>query len=362
MRKRGGFGSLLGATVAAAMAAALAAPITMLVIGGVSFFAPIDSALAQTPGTAGPVTINDLFTGDSVDLNRDAAQKLADAARKAQAPGQCPLGRLTINTPAGEELFQLALGQARRDVVLAFLDRQGINASRFFADVKVGGTQSNVRLDYNVARDDIAPTLDVQWTPPKGTKVRVGTRITAKAIARDDANRWQTGIKTIDLDVQGGGQFGFGDYPQPQPPCESPPPPRTLEGVYTVPANPPPIVRLRARTNDFANHHDTDIGEFPTGDWYGQIKWSMFGGDGVGHHGTIDIAVSYDGRGNLTGRVVGTEQVAAGGGNPCKHIFSTPPRMSANVVGQYTPGANTMSVEFAERDDTMGLYKLELRT
>jgi len=145
-----------------------------------------------------------LFTGDSVDLNRDAAQKLADAARKAQAPGQCPLGRLTINTPAGEELFQLALGQARRDVVLAFLDRQGINASRFFADVKVGGTQSSVRLDYNVARDDIAPTLDVQWTPPKGTKVRVGTRITAKAIARDDANRWQTGIKTIDLDVQGG--------------------------------------------------------------------------------------------------------------------------------------------------------------
>ena len=36
------------------------------------------------------------------------------------------------------------------------------------------------------------PKLDVTWTPPKGTKVSVGTRITAKAVARDDANRWQS--------------------------------------------------------------------------------------------------------------------------------------------------------------------------
>ncbi len=111
--------------------------------------------------------------------------------------------------PKGDELFQKALGFARRDAVLAFLDRQGIKASRFFADVKIEGTQSNVRLDYNVSRDTIPPKLNVEWTPPKGSKVKAGDRITAKAVARDDANLWQTGIKTIDLTLMAAGSLAL---------------------------------------------------------------------------------------------------------------------------------------------------------
>ena len=287
-----------------------------------------------------------LFTGDSVDMNRDAAQRLADAARRAQAPGACPVGRLTINVPAGDRPFQDSLGSARRDVVLAFLNSQGIDPSRFFADVAVGGTQNNVRLDLNVARDDVAPTVDVTWSPPKGTKVKVGTRITAKAVARDDANRWQSGIKTIDLTVEGGGLFGFHDFPQPPPTCERPPPPRTLEGVYIVPASPPPLVRLHAIAKDYAGN-ETDVwAEFPTGDWYGQIKWSQFSAGGEGHYGILDIAVAYDERGNLTGRAVGEDHLA---NNSCAIIISTPARTSAKVVGQYTPGANTMSLQFSSQ-------------
>ena len=76
----------------------------------------------------------DLFAGGSVDLNPDAATQLVDAARKAQAPGDCPLGRIIIFTAEGDPLFQEALGAARRDAVLGLLNGQGIDPSRFFVE------------------------------------------------------------------------------------------------------------------------------------------------------------------------------------------------------------------------------------
>ena len=170
----------------------------------------------------------------------------------------------------GDALLQEAVANTRRDVLLQTL---GDQARNFVFETDPNGAKNDVRVDYGVPRDTIPPTLDVTWTPPKGTKVKVDTRITAKATARDDANRWQSGIKTIDLDVQGGGQFGFQDYPQPRLTCEHPPPAQTLEGVYSVPSPAPPIVRLRARASDFAGHSVQDIAEFPTGDWYGTIDW-----------------------------------------------------------------------------------------
>ena len=220
------------------------------------------AVLAQTPGTAGPLTF-DLFSRDSVDIEPRVARSGSPRGAPAHGPGQCPVGRLTFHVEAGDKLFQDALGAARRDAVLAFLASQGIAASRFFADVAVGGTQNHVRLDINAARDDMAPTLDVEWTPPKGSKVTVGTRIAAKAVARDDANLWQTGIKTIDLNVDRGGPFGFEDFPQPPRTCERLPPPRTLDGVYTVPSDPPPLVRLRAIAKDYAGNETETVGRVP---------------------------------------------------------------------------------------------------
>ena len=78
MRKRGRFGSLLCATIAVVMAALIDAT-------GLG-----SAALAQQAQTAGIVTFFDLFTGpDGVDLQSGAAERLADAARKAPAPGSC---------------------------------------------------------------------------------------------------------------------------------------------------------------------------------------------------------------------------------------------------------------------------------
>jgi hypothetical protein len=343
MGKRGRFGSLLGAAIASAA------------LIGVAGFA----VLAQTPGMSGPITFN-LFTGDSVDLNQKEAQRLINAARKAKAPGECPLGRLTIRAAKGDPLFQEALAAARRDAVLQYLNSQGIAVSRFIAEAVVGGMegQDDVRLDLNAGRDDIPPTLDVTWTPPKGSKVKAKQRITAKAVARDDANRWQTGINTIDLNVDGGGSFGFHDYPRPQPPCANPPPPRILDGVYTVPADPPPLVRLRAVAKDFAGNETEVWAEFPTGDWYGHIDW-WIPSPYSRNWGRLDVTFDYDGQGNLKGRMAGDQHVESPPrGEFCGMTTQTPVKLSANVVGQYTPGRNTMSLRFADPHLEQGQFSM----
>ena len=48
-------------------------------------------------------------------------------------------------------------------------------------------------------RDDKPPTLRTRSVPPKGSKVTSGQTITVTMVARDNADRWQTGIKTIQL-------------------------------------------------------------------------------------------------------------------------------------------------------------------
>jgi hypothetical protein len=314
---------------------------------------PFAPTLAQQAQTAGIVTF-ELFTApDSADLKDGAAQRLADAARKAQAPGNCPLGRITIFVAKGDPMFQEALGAARRDAVLQVLNRQGINVSRFFADFKVFGGEggNDAQLDYEAGRDQTPPKLDVTWTPAKGSKVKPGDRITAKAIARDDANRWQSGIKTIDLNVEGGGSFGFGDYPQPQPPCERPPPPRTLQGVYTVPANPPPLVRLRVVAKDYVGNETEVWADFPTGDWYGTIEFSTVGvtsGVRLTIKDHMDIVLDYDGRGNLQGTLTGNRSFNQQGHPNCNWDVTVPNKLRGKLIGSYTPGAEVMSLHLVE--------------
>jgi hypothetical protein len=341
----------LGRTLAAALAAAIA----VLAMGGVSSLAPSSAAFAQTAGTAGPVSLGELFDGeDSVGLTPDGIRKLRDAAQKARDQGNCPKGTFTVVVKKGDDLFQGALATARRDAMTPIL---GDQARNFVFEIDFKGVKNDVRVDYGVPRDTIAPALDVTWTPPKGTKVRVGTRITAKAVARDDANRWQSGIKTIDLDVRGGGQFGFGDYPRPPQTCERPPPAQTLDGVYTVRANPPPIVRLRARASDFAGHFAQDIADFPTGDWYGRFEWKhACQGSGTTDvtRGVSDLTLDHDGHGNLTGRLAGSTPERSQTMPTCSFRYVAPGTFSAKLIGSYTSGQDAFSAQAVEVRTTPG--------
>lgn len=343
----------LGRTMGAALAA--------LAIGGVTSLAPTGTAIAQTAGTAGPILFGDVFDGpDSVNLKPDAAQRIVNATRRAQAQGDCPMGRFTIYVPDGDELFQPALAAGRRDAVLQLLNSQGMDASRFVADTKFGGTQSNVVLQYfEPWRDTLPPKLQTSSQPPKGTKVKAGDLINITMVAGDGldhGNYTQSGIKKIQLVVEseGGRVVIVENYPQG---CAAYPREQRLEANYTVPSNPPPIIRLRAIAEDFAGNKDTDLGEFPTGgDWHGSIDW-WIPAPASRVWGRLDLTVDYDGRGNLKGRMAGDSHVESPGrGEFCGITTETPAKISADLNGQYTPGRNTMSLGITDPQIEQGKY------
>jgi hypothetical protein len=197
-------GLLLCATIAVAMAA---------LIGAAGFGS---AALAQS-GPTRAIAADDLFAGPESPDFRGGVGKgvslLTNIVQQAQTPGsQCPtdVDFTVMGGAHSDALIRQALAAARRDAIEAVLRGFGPSV-RVTAMPTTSGLVSMVFISAQTAKDKEKPKLDVTWTPPKGTKVSVGTRITAKAVARDDANRWQSGIKTIDLDA-GRRWFRFGDY------------------------------------------------------------------------------------------------------------------------------------------------------
>jgi hypothetical protein len=325
---------------------------------------PVSAPLAQQAQGGGlPFRDFDLFAEGSVDLNPETASALIEAARRAQAPDGCPLGALFIHTPAGDPLFQEARAAARRQVVLELLNNAGIDTARFFVESIVGGPVDAAFLHSGLDRD--APTLKTTSVPPKGTKVEAGDEIKVTMAARDVAepSHWQTGIKTIQLvaDSEGGHFVASENY---QACAEAPE--RRVEATYIVPENPPLVVRLSALAEDHTGLTDTDAAEFPTqGDWYGRIELFFHAKEDQSRRPNenraetkfdlqADIVVSYDGQGNLTGELVGTQELHTywwgyphGSGEVC--IGSAPPTpVRARIVGSYTPGRHALSLELTD--------------
>jgi hypothetical protein len=297
---------------------------------GVAVLAP--AALAQQP-TQVEFATYELFQGpDSVDLRPDSFQRLADAVRKAQTSANCPLGRLKIRAAEGDPLFQQALMAARRDAVLARLQQTGIPvAGRLFVETEMFGGPQGDDTVYEIPGDRTPPTLRTNSDPPKGSKVNPRQRIIVRMAARDDATRWETGVKTIQLvaDSEGGRFIASENYE----PCSDPKEKR-VEATYEVPADPPPIVRLTALAEDHAGLMDQDTAEFPTGDFYGTLTV-----ESANRYLTrADIVLNHDGKGNLTGTMVGQLRhldVTVGG---CTFRMIRPNDFRVSLVGAYTEG------------------------
>jgi hypothetical protein len=137
---------------------------------------------------------------------------------------------------------------------------------------------------------------------------------------------------------------------------------RTHSVTYTVPSDPPPIVRLRAIAEDFAGNIDTDIGEFPTGDWYGTFGWKHVcqgGGNRDETRGTGDLTLDYDGRGNLTGTLVGNVPERMMIVPSCSsYRLLTPGTFRAKLLGSYTPQPDRFSVQAVDVQTTHGRASL----
>jgi hypothetical protein len=292
--------------------------IAAFVLAAITTFSP--PAFAQQAQTGSGQSF-DLFTNDSVDPDPQAASALVEAARRAEAPDQCPLGSLSIVTPEGDPLFQQALASARRQAVLQLLNNAGIDTGRFFVDSFVAGTTNNAWLTGDL--DRARPTLTTTSVPANGSKVKAGDEITVTMVARDDAEpkAWQTGIKTIQLvaDSEAGRFLASENYEACADADE-----RRVQITYTVPANPPPIVRLSALAEDHAGLMDTDAAAFPTGDWFGTIKKTAKGG---GHNHTIDVdfAFEIETAGTIKGRAHARVRTEAGEVPGCTILWTYEP-------------------------------------
>ena len=226
--------------------------------------------------TAAQQTTETLFNvfpdADSVEPAPKELARLAGAIRQAKVPRECPLGELTIYTPKGDKIYQGALSGARRDAVLAALERLGLGvAGRLFVK-EVQGSGGKFDVGYSAAHDDRPPTLTTTSQPKKGSKVKAGQMITVTMVARDDADRLQTGIESIRLIAESDGGRDVAPTPMRYAPCSDPREKRVV-ATYEVPDNPPPIVRLRACAWDHANNQDCDVAEFPTQEtWAGSYR------------------------------------------------------------------------------------------
>jgi len=282
--------------------------------------------------------------------------RLAGAIRQAKVPRECPLGELTIYTPKGDKIFQSALSGARRDAVLAALERLGLDvAGRLFVN-EVEGSAGKFDVGYSDARDDKPPTLTTTSQPKKGSKVKARQKITVTMVARDDADRLQTGIESVRLTAESDGGRDVAPTPVRYGPCSDPREKRVV-ATYVVPDNPPPIVRLRACTWDHTNNQDCDVAEFPTaGDWYGRLTWKarQTSGGGFGDFwGEIDLILNDDGKGNLEGRLTGTQRQFISA--PCSSHTVTPGQLSARLTGSYTASAKTMSIFLVDPQSTLAV-------
>ncbi|CAG1014710.1 hypothetical protein RHIZO_04850 [Rhizobiaceae bacterium] len=335
---------------------------TTILLATLAVACPILAVPAQAGGGPSFGELFDLFAEDSVNPLPEAAAALVDAARQSQAPGGCPLGALFIHTPAGDPLFQAALAAARRHAVLQLLNDAGIDTGRFFVDSTVGGAVDATFLHRNLDRDP--PTLRTSSVPPKGHRVRAGDQIRVTMAARDDASpaHWQTGIKTIQLVADSeDGRFVVSENYEACAGAQE----RRVEAFYIVPANLPPVVRLSALAEDHGGLMDADAAEFPTGDWYGRIEWSIHTKEDQSRRpnenraefksdGYADIAATYDGQGNLTGTLLGSQRVETdwwgyphGSGEVC--IGSAPPtQVRARVIGSYTPSRKSLSLQLVD--------------
>jgi hypothetical protein len=226
--------------------------------------------------TAAQQTTETLFNvfpdASSVDPGPKELARLAGAIQQAKVPRECPLGELTIYTPKGDKIFQGALSGARRDAVLAALERLGLDvAGRLFVN-EVQGSAGKFDVGYSPARDDKPPTLTTTSQPKKGSKVKAGQTINVTMVARDDADRLQTGIESIRLTAESDGGREVAPTPMHYGPCSDPREKRVV-ATYVVPDNPPPVLRLRACAWDHANNQDCDVAEFPTQEtWAGSYR------------------------------------------------------------------------------------------
>ncbi|HZP68601.1 MAG TPA: hypothetical protein VFB29_01540 [Pseudolabrys sp.] len=304
--------------------------------------------IAHGQGAAGSGTevFPTIFTNDSVDPSADGARQFQNAAANATRQGDCVRARVTVVVPKGDPLFQPSLAAARRDALLQLLGDQA-RYFRFDLDTEGKANQNDVKMEYLTGPDHEPPRLSVTWTPPNGHRVKPGDKIKADARARDDANRWQTGVKEINFLVRPENRlFGFHQFDRQ---CEGEVRTNQTAQDYTVPDNPPPLIRLAVQAIDYAGNEVDQLAEFPTADWVGTLVWSMdvnieptqtSTGTHAKRSGRADLGLTQKRDGTVEGTLRGSQTSDnwwgyAGGTQFCRWRTEAPADVRAKLDGAY---------------------------
>jgi hypothetical protein len=331
---------------------------------------PAPAAAQQGPGRVTQTIESDyLFNGPlSMDMPPGADRgttwlvDFVKRAQQAQPPGsQCPID-VDFTVTWGPNLKELqdrsydpllgeALALARRDVIARILN--GFGPSVRVTPNVTKGIVNTVTIGAQKALDREKPTLRTTSDPRKGSKVKPGDEIVVTMVARDDANRWQSGIKSVTLVATSDGDalIAGPTYPPRPSGCNDVPREREVRATYRVPADPPPIVRLVATAVDHVGLTDVDIGEFPTGDFYGTLNYS--GGQTPHQHVMrADFVLNHDGRGNLAGAMVGeTRFIDASTAPGCFTTMIRPHRFRVALTGAFTE-ARAIKAFIGDIEDT----------
>lgn len=124
---------------------------------------------------------------------------------------------------------------------------------------------------YTLHEDNSPPTLEVHSQPAKTTKVNAGDKIEIKITARDDDHYvyggWETGVQKMWLTGPAGdiGKPEINPSPIPQA-CAKKAKKHTYTTTYTVPSNPPDVIKLCAHAQDYAGNKREKCTTFPTVD------------------------------------------------------------------------------------------------
>ena len=124
------------------------------------------------------------------------------------------------------------------------------------------------RLTVLIGPDQDQPTITFNSSPVKGTKVKAGDVIKIDATARErpTGGTWQTGVQLFQLTGPEGLIEEVEDSSRLPKPCASKSWSKALAARYTVPPNPPPVIKLCAIAKDYAGNESDKCAEFPTGE------------------------------------------------------------------------------------------------
>ena len=286
----------------------------------------------------------------------------------------CGKGTVTASTPGGSPLqIPLQFTSDGNNVEATFpVDPCRLPGGSDLPDARLTinliaeAPARNQSYTAQLAADIEKPTLRMTSDPPSGSAVNAGDQIRIRMEASEDYGEarigWQTGVQKIQLrdeslDRDVAPQHADGG---PMRSCAQKAWTRRLEVTYTVPPNPPPVIRLRAAAWDFAGNKDDGIAEFATGirraamSWHGTVRWT--------HHvvgrlawatttASADVSLVHDGQGGLTGTMSGRHEATSGDNCPGRTV--EPGGIRASLAGSYAAGREpAMSIRAADKQTT----------